>query len=198
MIHPLSYMFSGNMIQDHRRRKGGGGGGRPPPIIWEGGPTYPLPPTNNPLICTCKTIPLNSILECSIISYFKMRNVIIWHWLIKNLMGTRRRNDVDATSLRRIDVVTTSCACWEFGPPLAPQNSTPWPPQYSKPSYAYEDTISNWRFLNLYHYPLKRGWWRYLWWRYLWWRYWTCRKKRRMFPLNYVSNDISFEKKVSN
>ena len=52
-------------------------------------------------------------------------------------MGTRRRNDVDATSLRRIDVVTTSCACWEFGPPLAPQNSEPWPPQYSKPSYAY-------------------------------------------------------------
>ena len=47
-------------------------------------------------------------------------NVIIWHWLIKNLMGTRRRNDVDATSLRRIDVVTTSCACWEFGPPLGP------------------------------------------------------------------------------
>ena len=43
-------------------------------------------------------------------------------------MGTRRRNDVDATSLRRIDVVTTSCACWEFGPPLAPQNSKPWPP----------------------------------------------------------------------
>ena len=52
-------------------------------------------------------------------------------------MGTRRRNDVYATSLRRIDVVTTSCACWEFGPPLAPQNSKPWPPQYSKPSYAY-------------------------------------------------------------
>ena len=47
-----------------------------------------------------------------------------------------RRNDVDATSLRRIDVVTTSCACWEFAPP-APQNSKPWPPQYSKPSYAY-------------------------------------------------------------
>ena len=45
-------------------------------------------------------------------------------------MGTRRQNDVDATSLRRIDVVTTSCACWEFGPP--------WPPQYSKPSYAYD------------------------------------------------------------
>ena len=52
-------------------------------------------------------------------------------------MGTRRQNDVDATSLRRIDVVTTSCACWEFAPPLAPQNSKPWPPQYSKPSYAY-------------------------------------------------------------
>ena len=53
-------------------------------------------------------------------------------------MGTRRRNDVDATSLRRIDVVTTSCACWELGPPLAPQYSKPWPPQYSKPSYAYD------------------------------------------------------------
>ena len=36
-------------------------------------------------------------------------------------MATRRRNDVDATSLRRIDVVTTLCACWEFAPP-------PWPP----------------------------------------------------------------------
>ena len=58
-----------------------------------------------------------------------MRNVIIWHWFIKNLVGTRRRKDVDATLLRRIDVVTTSCACWEFGPPLAPQ--------YSKPSYTY-------------------------------------------------------------
>ena len=97
----------------HRRRKRGGGGGRegqaPPP-------QHTLWPPNNPPICTGKTIPLNSILEFSIISYFKMRNVIIWHWLIKNLMGTRRRNDVDATSLRRIDVVTTSCACWEFGP----------------------------------------------------------------------------------
>ena len=68
-----------------------------------------------------------------------MRNVIIWHWFIKNLVGTRRRNDVDATSLRRIDVVTTSCACWELGPPLAPQYSKFWPPpQYSKPSYAYD------------------------------------------------------------
>ena len=80
---------------------------------------------------TGKTISLNSILEFSIISDFKMRIVIIWHWFIKNLVGTWRQNDVDATSLRRIDVITTSCACWEFGPP--------WPPQYSKPSYAYVD-----------------------------------------------------------
>ena len=49
-----------------------------------------------------------------------MRNVIVWHWFIKNLVGTWRRYDVDATSLRRIDVVTTSCACWEFAPPIAP------------------------------------------------------------------------------
>ena len=57
-----------------------------------------------------------------------MKNVIIWHWFIKNLVGTWRRNDVDATSLRRIDVSTTECACWEFGPPLAPQYSKPCPP----------------------------------------------------------------------
>ena len=63
----------------------------------------------------------------------------MWHLFIKNLVGTRRRNDVDATSLRRIDVVSTSCACWEFAPPPLPppKNSKPWPPQYSKPSYAY-------------------------------------------------------------
>ena len=93
-----------------------------------------------------KTIPLNYILEFSIISDFKMRNVIIWHWFIKNLVGKWRRNDVDATSLRRIDVITTSCACWEFGPPCPPpQYSKPCPPpppqkkkkKYSKPSYAY-------------------------------------------------------------
>ena len=66
-----------------------------------------------------------------------MRNVIIWHWFIKNLVGTQRRNGVNATSLRRIDVVTTSCACWELGPPWPPQNSKPWSLQYSKPSYAY-------------------------------------------------------------
>ena len=50
-----------------------------------------------------------------------------------------RRNDVDATSLRRIDVVTTSCACWEFAPPptLPPNTLNLVPPQYSKPSYAY-------------------------------------------------------------
>ena len=68
-----------------------------------------------------------------------MRNVIIWHWLIKNLVGTWRRNDVDVTSLRRIDVITTSCACWEFGPPWTP-NILNLGPQYSKPSYAYADT----------------------------------------------------------
>ena len=80
---------------------------------------------------TGKTISLNSILEFSIISNFKMRNVIIWHWFIKNLVGTWSRNDVDATSLRRIDVITTSRACWEFAPPpLAPNilNLGPSPP----------------------------------------------------------------------
>ena len=35
------------------------------------------------------------------------------------------------TSLRRIDV-STSCACWDFGPPTLP------PSQFSKPSYAYD------------------------------------------------------------
>ena len=45
-----------------------------------------------------------------------MRNVIIWHWFHKSLLGTWRRNDVDATSLRHIDVLTTSCACWKFAP----------------------------------------------------------------------------------
>ena len=59
-------------------------------------------------------------------------------------MGTRRRNDVDATSLRRIDVLTTSCACWEFGPPWPPKNSKPWPPQYSKPSYAHDHHLFTW------------------------------------------------------
>ena len=49
---------------------------------------------------------------------FKTRNVIIWHWFIKNLVGTWRRNDVDATSLRRIDVVTTSLL--GICPPLPP------------------------------------------------------------------------------
>ena len=67
-----------------------------------------------------QTIPFNSILEFSILSNFKTRNVIIWHWLLQNLVGTWRRNDVDATSLRCIDVSTTSCACWEFGPSWPP------------------------------------------------------------------------------
>ena len=53
-------------------------------------------------------------------------------------MGTRRRNDVDATSLRRIDVVTTSCACWEFAPPPKKKKILNLaPPHYSKPFYAY-------------------------------------------------------------
>ena len=97
---------------------------------------------------TGKTIPPNSILEFSIISDLKMRNVILWHWFIKNLVGTWPRNDVDATYVRRIDVITTSCACWEFGPPCPPQYSKPCPPppppQYSKPSYAYVITAGAW------------------------------------------------------
>ena len=30
------------------------------------------------------------------------------------------RNDVGATLLRRIDISTTSCACWDFGPHWPP------------------------------------------------------------------------------
>ena len=66
-------------------RGGGGGfgqGGQAPTIILEGANipfAPPPPPPNNPQTCTGKTITLNSILEFSIISYFKMRNVIIWH-----------------------------------------------------------------------------------------------------------------------
>ena len=53
-----------------------------------------------------------------------MKNVIIWHWFIKNLVGTWRRN----TSMRRLlhrrqyDVM---CLLGISAPP---------PPQYSKPS----------------------------------------------------------------
>ena len=127
---------------------GGGGGGQrgpgPPNNLRGGGGNIPFgAPPNNPPTCTGKTIPLNSILEFSIISYFKMRNVIIWHLFIKNLVGTRRRNDVDATSLRR------HVPAGNFPPP--PPNSKPCPPQilnlapppppppppYSKPSYTY-------------------------------------------------------------
>ena len=87
---------------------------------------------------TGKTILLNSILEFPVTSDFKMRNVIIWHCFKKNkIMGTWRQNDVDATSLRRIDVATTSCACWGIWPPCPRQYSKHCPPQYSKPSYAY-------------------------------------------------------------
>ena len=71
-----------------------------------------------------KTIPFKSVLEFSIISDFKMRNVIVWHYLLKALWA----HDVEMT-LRRIDIITTSCACWEFAPPLAPpQYSKSWPP----------------------------------------------------------------------
>ena len=64
-------------------------------------------------------------------------------------MGTRRRNDVDATSLRRIDVVTTSCACWEFGPPkilnLGPPNilnlPTPMKQEHSQELTQFNDQI---------------------------------------------------------
>ena len=70
---------------EQRRRKrgarggGGGGGGAGPPNNLRGGANIPFGPPNNPPICTGKTIPLNSILEFSILSYIKMRNVIIWH-----------------------------------------------------------------------------------------------------------------------
>ena len=153
------------LMKTHRRRKRGARGNN-----LRGGPTYPFgPPNNSPTFFfnfyvkqeknhkytklkgkiiinitfiwfegNGKTIPLSSSLEFSKISDFKMRNVIIWHWLVKNLVGTWRQNDVDATLLRRIDVIRTSCACWEFGPP----------PQYSKPSYAYENVkrklLRNW------------------------------------------------------
>ena len=116
------YLFRQVSVQFIGVGRGGrrGGGGQAPNNL-RGGPTYPLapPPPNNPPTCTGKTIPLNSILEFSIISYFKMRNVIIWHRFIKNLVAIRRRNDVHATSLRRIDVVTTSCVCLlEIWPPF--------------------------------------------------------------------------------
>ena len=58
--------------------RGGPGGARPPNNL-RGRANIPFGPPNNPPTCTGKTIPLNSILEFSIISYFKMRNVIIWH-----------------------------------------------------------------------------------------------------------------------
>ena len=66
---------------------------------------------------TCKTIPFNSILECSIFSDFKMRNVIIWHWFIKNKVGTWRRNDVMC--------LLEFCP---FGPPYILNLATPPPP----------------------------------------------------------------------
>ena len=90
---------------------------------------------NETLICfegTCKTIPFNSILEFSILSDFNMRNVIIWHWFMKSLVGTWRRNDV-TSHRRQYDVMGLLGIC----PPLAPQYSKPYPPpQYSKTFYA--------------------------------------------------------------
>ena len=59
--------------------RGGARGGQAPPDNLRGGANIPFGPPNNPPTCTGKTIPLNSILEFSIISYFKIRNVIIWH-----------------------------------------------------------------------------------------------------------------------
>ena len=57
--------------------QGGGGARPPPPNNLRGGANIPFGPPNNPPTCSGKTIPLNSILEFSIIPYFKMRNVII-------------------------------------------------------------------------------------------------------------------------
>ena len=60
--------------------RGGPRGPAPPPYnLRGGGGNIPFGPPNNLPTCTGKTIPLNSILDFSIISYFKMRNVIIWH-----------------------------------------------------------------------------------------------------------------------
>ena len=66
---------------------------------------------------TGKTIPLISILEFSLIQDLKMRNVIIWHWF-KNLVGTWRQNDADATSLRRIDVLRRHVPARNLAPQL--------------------------------------------------------------------------------
>ena len=57
-----------------------------------------------------------------------------------------RRCDAVTSHRCQYDVVTTSCACWEFGPHLTPPpqyskplppHPPPPPPKYSKPSYAY-------------------------------------------------------------
>ena len=54
----------------HRRRKRGGGG---QDNLREGGGNISFgPPPNNPPTCTGNTIPVNSILEFSITSYFKI------------------------------------------------------------------------------------------------------------------------------
>ena len=66
-----------------------------------------------------KSIFINSILNFALLSVFKVRNVIIWHWI-----GGRGSDQFTASE--------------KFASPLGPpQYSEHWPPQYSKPSYAY-------------------------------------------------------------
>ena len=99
-----------------------------------------------------------------------MKNAVIWAWFIKNLVGTWRRCDV----VRHIDVVTTSCACWEFGPPWPPNilNVAPPPPnilnlptpmlQYvTKIIFPYLSTVSvtsHYHILNLAYCQFQRKW----------------------------------------
>ena len=51
-----------------------------------------------------------------------------------------------------------------------------------------QNAVSTWGFLRPYHYPLKRG----------WWRYQTCCKKRPIFPRNDVLKGITFEEMLLN
>ena len=101
-------------------RRGGGQGGPGPPNNLRGGANIPFGPPNNPPTCTGKSIPLNSILEFSIILYIKMRNVIIWHLFIKIYWA----HDVEMTSMRRRYVASTSLRRHVPAGNLAP----PWPP----------------------------------------------------------------------
>ena len=100
--------------------RGGARGGQAPPNNLRGGANIPFGPPNNPPTCTGKSIPLNSILEFSIILYIKMRNVIIWHLFIKIYWA----HDVEMTSMRRRYVASTSLRrhvpAGNLAPPLAP------------------------------------------------------------------------------